>query len=446
MLLGLFKPGRPTWTDTDRQILALAFPALGALVAEPLYILADTAVVGNLGTPQLGGLALASSLLLIAFAVFIFLAYGTTSAVARLLGAGEHRQAAHQAVQSVWLAFVLGVAIAIVLYAVRNPLIGLLGGEDDVATNAEVYLRLSLPGLPAMLIALAGVGYLRGLQDTKRPLYVALGTALLNLVVELVLIYGFDQGIGASALSTVIAQWVAAFAYMAWIARAVREHGVGLGPDWAVITQLAGAGFDLLLRTTALRGGLTVTIAVAARIGDADLAAHEIAFQIWSVLALALDAVAIAAQAMIGRALGAGDAEEARRLGDRMIQWGWWGGVVFFAVVLALSPFLGDIFSDDPAVTSLAAFVLIHVAIWQPVNGIVFALDGILIGAGDLRFLAIGMAAASAVLIGGAFGVLGLDLGIGWLWGALGAWMVVRAGTLLWRYQTDAWVITGATR
>lgn len=446
MLLGLLKPGRPTWTDTDRQILALAFPALGALVAEPLYILADTAVVGNLGTPQLGGLALASSLLLIAFAVFIFLAYGTTSAVARLLGAGEHRQAAHQAVQSVWLAFVLGIVIAIVLYLVRNPLIRLLGGEDDVATNAEVYLRISLPGLPAMLIALAGVGYLRGLQDTKRPLYVALGTALLNLVVELVLIYGLDQGIGASALSTVIAQWVAALAYMIWIARAVRDHGVGLGPDWAVITQLAGAGFDLLLRTTALRGGLTVTIAVAARIGDADLAAHEIAFQIWSVLALALDAVAIAAQAMIGRALGAGDAAEARRLGDRMIQWGWWAGVFFLFVVLALSPVLGDVFSDDPAVTSLAAFVLIHVAVWQPINGIVFALDGILIGAGDLRFLAIGMALASAVLIGGAFAVLGLDLGIGWLWGALGAWMVVRAATLLWRYQTDAWAITGAVR
>ncbi len=446
MLLGLLKPGRPTWTGTDRQILALAFPALGALVAEPLYILADTAVVGNLGTPQLGGLALASSLLLIAFAVFIFLAYGTTSAVARLLGAGEHRQAAHQAVQSVWLAFVLGVVIAVVLYVVRNPLIRLLGGEDEVATNAEVYLRISLPGLPAMLIALAGVGYLRGLQDTKRPLYVALGTALLNLVVELVLIYGLDQGIGASALSTVIAQWVAALAYMGWIARAVREHGVWLGPDWAVITQLAGAGFDLLLRTTALRGGLTVTIAVAARIGDADLAAHEIAFQIWSVLALALDAVAIAAQAMIGRALGAGDAEEARRLGDRMIQWGWWAGVFFLVVVLALSPVLGDVFSDDPAVTSLAAFVLIHVAVWQPINGIVFALDGILIGAGDLRFLAIGMAIASAVLIGGAFAVLGFDLGIGWLWGALGAWMVMRAATLLWRYRTDAWVVTGAVR
>lgn len=445
-MLRLLLPGRPRWTETDRRILALAFPALGALVAEPLYILADTAVVGHLGTPQLAGLALASSLLLIAFAVFIFLAYGTTSAVSRLLGAGEHRQAAHQAVQSLWLAFGVGLVIASITYLFRNPLISVMGGDGETAVNAEIYLRISLLGIPPMLMVLAGVGYLRGLQDTKRPLYVAVGTAILNLVLELVLIYGLDYGIGASALSTVIAQWVGAGAYCWWIARAVTEHDVGLTPDWKVIGKLAGAGLDLLMRTAALRGGITVTVAVAARIGTDDLAAHEIAFQIWSILALSLDAVAIAAQAMIGHALGAGDAQEARRLGDRMIQWGWWGGFAMAAIVFALIPVLPDVFSADPEVVSLAAFLFIHVAVWQPVNGIVFALDGILIGAGDLRFLAIAMVTATAVLVPWSFSVLWFDLGIGWLWGAIGAWMVVRAATLLWRYQSDAWAITGATR
>lgn len=444
-MLRLFLPGRPRWTETDRRILALAFPALGALVAEPLYILADTAVVGHLGTPQLAGLALASSLLLIAFAVFIFLAYGTTSAVSRLLGAGEHRQAAHQAVQSLWLAFGVGVAIAIVAYAARNPLISIMGGEGETAVNAEIYLRISLLGVPPMLMVLAGVGYLRGLQDTKRPLYVAVATAVLNLVVELVLIYGLDQGIGASALSTVIAQWVGAAAYCWWIARAVAEHDVGLGPDWRIIGHLAGAGVDLLMRTAALRGGITVTVAVAARIGTNDLAAHEIAFQIWSLLALSLDAVAIAAQALVGHALGAGDAAEARRLGDRIVQWGWWGGLAMAAAVFALIPVLPDVFSGDPEVVALAGFLFIHVAAWQPINGIVFALDGILIGAGDLRFLAVAMVTATAVLVPSAFAVLWLDLGIGWLWGALGAWMVARAATLLWRYRGDAWAVTGAT-
>ncbi len=437
---------RSRWTDTDREILRLAFPALGALTAEPLYVLADTAVVGHLGTPQLGGLALASSLILIAFAVFIFLAYGTTAAVARLLGAGEHRQAAHQAVQSIWLAALVGVVISIVGLLLAEPLVDMMGGEGDVRRFALTYFRISMAGIPPMLMGLAGVGYLRGLQDTKRPFIVAIVTAVFNLVLELVLIYGLDYGIGASALSTVIAHWISAGIFCWWIANAVAEHDISLLPDRRTITKLAGAGFDLLMRTTAMRGGLLITLAVAARIGTDDLAAHEISFQIWSVLALSLDAVAIAAQAMIGRALGSGDADVARELGRRMIQWGWWAGVLLGIVVLVTSPVIPAIFSDDPAVTALTAFLLIHVALWQPLNGIVFALDGILIGAGDLRFLAYAMWVASMVLVGGAFGVLWLNLGIGWLWGAIGAWMFVRAATLMWRFSTESWQITGAVR
>ncbi len=437
---------RPRWTDTDREILRLAVPALGALTAEPLYVLADTAVVGHLGTPELGGLALASSLLLIAFAVFIFLAYGTTASVARLLGAGEHRAAAHQAVQSVWLALLIGIAMAITGIFTAEPLISLMGGEGEVETNALIYFRISLAGLPPMLVSLAGVGYLRGLQDTKRPFYVAIATAVFNLVLELFLIYGLDYGIGASALSTVFAHWLSAGLFCWWIGKAVSAHGVGLGPDRRSITRLAGAGVDLMIRTTALRGGLLVTLAVAARIGEDDLAAHEIAFQLWNILALSLDAVAIAGQALIGKVLGEGDAAEARRLGDRMVQWGWWAGVLLGAVVLVTSPVVPDIFSDDPAVTGLAAFLLIHVALWQPLNGVVFALDGILIGAGDLRFLAYGMALASAVLVAGNLAVLDLGYGIGWVWAALGAWMTVRAVTLYWRFRGDSWMVLGAVR
>jgi len=436
------------FNDTDRRIFALAFPALGALVAEPLYILADTAVVGRLGTPELGGLALASSLLLIGYSAFIFLAYGTTSTVARLLGAGQHERAAHQAVQSLWLALLIGIVVAAVTHVARMPLISLLAGGDDanaeVVANAEIYLRVSLLGVPAMLLGLAGVGYLRGLQDTRRPLYVAVATAVFNLVLEVVLIFGFGFGIGASALSTVIAQWLSAAAFMWWIRQAVSAHGVGLAPDWRIVGQLAGAGADLLVRTTALRAGLMVTLAVAARLGATELAAHEIAFQIWNFLALALDAVAIAAQAMIGQALGAGDPGEARRLGDRIVRWGLIAGAVFAVVVLAVSPLLGSVFSNDDAVIALAGFVMLHVALWQPVNGVVFALDGILIGAGDLRFLAISMAIASAVLIGGAMAALWLDAGIGWLWAALGAWMITRAALLLRRYRGDAWLVVGA--
>lgn len=439
-----WSPVHPRWTDDDREILRLAVPALGALVAEPLYILADTAVVGRLGTPQLGGLAIASSLLLIAHSVFIFLAYGTTAAVARLLGAGDERQAAHQAVQSLWLAGLIGVVVAVAVAPLSEPLIRLLGGEGEVADHALVYLRISLPGLPAMMLTLAGVGYLRGLQDTARPFYVALATAVLNLVLELVLILGFDQGIGASALSTVVALWTAAAIYLVWIRRAVAEHGVSMRPDPRAIGRLAGAGTDLVVRTVALRGSLTVTLAVAARIGDDDLAAHQIAFEIWNLLALTLDAVAIAAQAMVGRALGEGLAARARTIGRRVARWGAGLGVVLGVIVVATSPVVPHLFTEDEAVLALVAFLLLHVGVTQPANGLAFALDGVLIGAGDLRYLAIAMTAASAVLVVGGLIVLAVGAGIGWLWFCLELWIVVRVVTLVARFRTDAWLRTGA--
>ena len=436
-----------TWSRDDREIWRLAWPALGALVAEPLYVLADTAIVGRIGTAELGGLALASSILLSAHAMFIFLAYGTTAAVARLLGAGEHQRAAHQAVQSIWLALAAGIVLAAAGLLLSSWLVNALGGDDpEVVRNALVYLRISLFGLPAMLVMLAGVGYLRGVQDTKRPFAVALGSAVGNFVLEVVLVYGFDKGIGASALSTVIAQTAAAATFVWWIKQAVARHDVSLRPDPAVIRRLAIAGWDLLIRTSALRASLTVTVAVAARIGTDDLAAHQIVFEVWTVLALVLDAVAIAGQALIGLALGAGQPDRARALGRRMIGWGLASGVMTGAVVLAVSGVLPHVFTSDAAVIALAAFLLLHVGFAQPAAGVVFALDGVLIGAGDLRFLAVSMIGAGAVLVGGGLLVVGVGAGIGWLWASLHAWMATRLGLTLWRFKGPAWQVTGADR
>ena len=436
---------RLRWSGDDREIWRLAWPALGALVAEPLYVLADTAIVGRIGTPQLAGLALASSILLAAHAMFIFLAYGTTAAVARLLGAGEHQRAAHQAVQSIWLALAAGVVLAAAGLLLSSWLVNTLGGDDpEVLHNALVYLRISLIGLPAMLVMLAGVGYLRGVQDTKRPFAVALGSAVANFVLEIVLVYGFDQGIGASALSTVVAQTTAAVIFVWWIKQAVARHHVSLRPDPAVIRRLAIAGWDLLIRTSALRASLTVTVAIAARIGTNDLAAHQIAFEVWTVLALVLDAVAIAGQALIGLALGAGQPDRARALGRRMIGWGVASGVATGVLVLALSPVLPHVFTEDTAVIALAAFLLLHVGFSQPAAGVVFALDGVLIGAGDLRFLAVSMVGAGAVLVGGGSLVVAVGAGIGWLWAALHAWMGTRLVFMLWRFAGPAWQVTGA--
>ena len=428
----------------DREIFALALPALGALAAEPLYVLADTAVVGRLGTIPLAGLAAANGVLVTLFAVFIFLAYGTTASVARLLGAGEERRAAHHAVQAIWLAIGLGVAVGIVGFVAAPWLLGLLGATGAVLDEALVYLRISLFGVPAMLVVYAGTGYLRGLQDTRTPLVVAVLSATCNLVFECILIFGLGFAIGASALSTVVAQWGAAAVYLWWVARAVRRHEVGLRPDGPAVRGQLVVGRDLLVRTIALRAAFVASIAVAARFGPVPLASHQITVEIWTFLALVLDAVAIAGQAMTGRFLGAADLDGARAAGRRMIEWGVTAGVVLGAGLALLHGMLPAVFTTDPAVQALTATLLLIAAAMQPLNGGVFALDGILIGAGDLRFLAVAMVISIVVFVPLAIGVAVADLGVTWLWGALAVFMAARAVTLGLRFAGSAWLVPGA--
>ena len=415
-------------------------------MAEPIYILTDTAVVGHLGTDQLAGLAVASAILLIGYSLFIFLAYGTTASVARLLGAERPGDAAHEAVQGMWLALGVGLALIVVGLIFSGPMVALLGATGAVREFALIYLRISLFGVPATLIVLAGTGYLRGLQDTTTPLVVAVVSALANLVLELVLIFGFGYGIGASALSTVAAQTGAAVLYVWWVHRAVRQHQVRLVPHGPTLGRLAVVGRDLFVRTAALRGSLLVATAVATRIGTVALAAHQIAFEIWSFLALTLDAVAIAGQALIGRYLGAGDVASARRSGRRMLEWGVGAGIVLGLATFALHTVAPRIFTSDPAVIEVGGFLLVFVAITQPLNGAVFVLDGLLIGAGDLAFLARAMAISFIAFVPCALAVLALGAGIGWLWAALTVFMAVRLVTLGWRWVGNGWSVTGARR
>jgi putative MATE family efflux protein len=432
--------------DDDREIFRLAVPALGALIAEPLYVLADTAIIGHLGTPQLSGFAVATGIVLTAYSLFIFLAYGTTASVARLIGAGQQREAAHQAIQGIWLATIAGVVLALGLWPLSRPLISLFSDDAVVRTNALVYLRISLPGLPALLITLAGVGYLRGQQDTRRPLWVALATALFNLVFEAILIYGLDFGVGASALSTTLAQWLAAACYLRWIARAVRGFDVALTPDRAAIARLARVGGHLLVRTAALRGAFVLGTAVASHLGPTEVAAHQITFNMWMLLALMLDAVAIAGQSIVARHLGAGHAPAARASALRMVQWSVAVGVLLGVAVLATRTVIPAVFTEDHAVRHLSSFLLLFLALLQPLSGVAFALDGILIGAGDLRYLAFAMTGALLVFVPLAVAVDIADAGIGWLWAAMVAFMVARCWGMYRRFVTNAWAVTGAVR
>lgn len=427
-------------------MFALAVPALGALVAEPLYVLADTAVVGNIGTPELGGLGLASQVIGTVIAVSIFLAYGTTSSVSRLLGAGRDRDAAHQAVQGLWIAVGVGVGFAIVAFALAPQLMRLLQAEPDVETFGVRYLRVSVFGFPAMLLVLAGVGYLRGLKDTRRPLIVAVLTAIGNLVLELILVFGFGFGVGASALSTVIFQWVAAGLYLWWIGSAARDHDVGWVPDTTTLSALGRDGFDLFIRTSALRASFIVAAAVAASIGTPELGAHEIAFSLFAFTALALDAIAIAGQAMVGTLLGARDAAGALRVGRRLTAWGLALGVIATVVVVAARPWLPDVFTNDPAVIDNALMVLWMLALMQPIAGVVFALDGILIGAGDMRYLAKAMLISTVVFLAAVGVVLAIDGGLVALWVAIIVFMAARGVTLLLRLRGDDWAVVGDHR
>ena len=427
----------------DREILRLAGPAFITLLAEPLYLLTDTAVVGHLGTAQLGGLAVASAILLTGHSLCIFLAYGTTAAVARMLGAGDKRSAADQAVQGLWLGLAVGVVLSALVALGSETLVDWLGAEADVAASALVYLRISLVGFPFLLVTLAGTGYLRGLQDTRTPLLVALGTVAANLAIEVVLIYGFDQGIGASALATVIAQGGGAVVYVRTVVRAASRDGARLRPDPAAQRRLIRVGLDLIVRTVALRASLVALTAVATRLGEVEVAAHVIAFEVWNLTAMGLDSLAIAGQAMVGRYLGAGSGEEARAASWRLLQLGVMGGAVVGLALAALSPFLGRVFSPDPAVVALAGFLLLWVAVLQPLGAVAFVLDGVLIGAGDQRFLARAMLGAAVALGAVLAVVVRLDLGMGWVWLSFGTLMAVRSLTLVVRFRGDSWVVLG---
>ena len=441
------RPPRP-WrrSQWDREIARLAVPAFGALVAEPLYLLADTAVVGHLGTPQLAGLAVASTVLTTGYSLFIFLAYGTTAAVARLIGAGDEREAARQAVQGIWLAVLISALLVPAGLLAAGTLVHAVGATGAVAGYAVTYLRISLFGVPAYLVTMAATGYLRGHQDTRTPLVVAVASAVANLVLELVLIYGLGYDIGASALSTVLAQSGAAAVYLARVGRAARRFDVALRPDPRSVHRLARVGVALAVRTAALLSAFTLATAIAARLGPVPVAAHQVAMQLWFTLALGLDAVAIAGQAMIGRLLGAGDAAGARSASRRMVELGVGMGVLFGLAVAALHGVLPHLFSDDPAVVALAAFLLLWVAGMQPANAVVFVLDGVLMGAGDMRFLAVAMIGAVLLFAAAGSTLLVLHLGIGWLWAALTLLILARMATLLGRLRTDHWLVVGATR
>lgn len=425
----------------QRSVLGLALPALIVLGAEPLYLLVDTAVVGHLGSHQLAALAIGAVVLAQVAGQCNFLAYGTTGRAARRYGAGDRAGAVHEGVQASWLALVIGVAIILIGQLAAGPITRLLaGGGGTVASDAEGWLRIATLGAPGILLTLAGNGWMRGVQDTRRPTVYVVGANAISIALCPTLVYAADIGLDGSAIANVTAQTLGG----AMFVRALLRERPALAPEWATMRAQLTLARDLVIRTFVLQGCFIAAAAVAARIGTAQVAAHQIALQLWTFLSLLLDSFAIAAQSLVGQSLGAGRIEDARRTAWKVARYGLGAGLLAGAILLAGMTVIPHGFTSDDAVLDQARDVWPLFALMQPLAGIVFALDGVLMGAGDVGFL------RTATMLSGLLGFLpltllaaplGLDL-VG-IWIGLTTFIALRLVAMLVRVRGGRWAVAG---
>lgn len=412
----------------NRRIVALALPALGALAADPLVSMVDTAFVGRLGVVPLAALGVNASVFSLAFVVFNFLAYGTTPMVARSVARGDRARAGRLAVEALTLALLTGALALAVLQAAAGPILEIMGATGDLREPALTYLRIRAFAGPAVLLITAGHGIFRGWHDTRTPLVVTLGLNVVNLVLDPILIFGLGWGLAGAAIATVVAQWAGALAFVFLILGPRREAlGIRLvAPRPADLVPLLQVGGALLVRTLSLVATMTLATAVATRLGTLAVAAHQVATQLWLLLALVVDALAVAAQALVGSAEG----REARRVANRLLIWGAILGLGLAAAFGLARPWLPRIFTDDPDAIARVDTLLPFVIWMQPLNALVFVWDGIFMGAGEFRYLALQMllsaAAAAAILLL----VVPLGWGLAGVWWGIVALMGVRGVTL----------------
>jgi len=433
----------------NREILRLAVPALGALVAEPLFLIVDAVLVGHLGVTPLAGLGIASAVLQTIVGLMVFLAYATTPAVARRFGAGEKSGAVSVGIDGMWLALGIGAIIGLAGWLATPTLVGMFGPTDAVAEQARTYLGLSMAGIPAMLIVFAATGLLRGMQDTVTPLWIAGLGFTANALLNWLFIYGFGWGIAGSAIGTVVAQWGMVAAYVVVIGRLAARHDASVLPQREGLTGSARSGGWLFLRTLSLRIALLLPVGAATTMGTTELAGYQIVFTMFSTAAFALDALAIAAQALVGKGLGGGDVAAVRHVLGRTVAWGVWFGVIVGVVIGALSGVIGLAFTGSPELAALVQPALLVLAVAQPIAGIVFVLDGVLIGAGDAKYLALtGILNLLAYLpLLGIVAWTGVDgpWGLAWL---AASWFIgyllARLATLAWRARGTHWMRVGS--
>jgi len=431
---------------TSRTIAGLALPALGVLAAEPLYLLFDIAVVGRLGALALAGLAIGGLVLGLVASQGTFLSYGTTARAARFYGAGDRGAAVREGVQATWLAIGLGLLIIAVVQAAAVPIVTAIAGSDGIADAALPWLRIAILGAPAILVSLAGNGWMRGVQDTVRPLrYVIAGFVVSALLCPL-LVYGWlgfpRWELEGSAVANLVGQWLAALLFC----RALLVERVSLRVDVAVLPAQLAMGRDLLIRSLAFQACFVSAAAVAARFGAASVAAHQVVLQLWSFLALVLDSLAIAAQSLVGAALGAGHLPHAKTVAWRVTVFSTVAAAALAGAFALGSTVVPRLFTDDAAVLSAVSVPWWFLVAQLPVAGIVFALDGVLLGAGDAKFMR-NATLASALL--GFLPPIWLSLAYGWglfgIWSGLSLFMVLRLLFVGWRTVSGRWLVGGTS-
>lgn len=440
----------------NRQILGLALPAFGALISEPLFILADTAIVGHLGTEQLAGLSVASTVVQTVIGLMIFLSYSTTPAVARLFGARNLKGAYEKGRDGLWVALVLGLVLAVAGWVLAPTVLGTMGAHGETLDHAVDYMRWSMPGLPGMLMVLAALGILRGLQDTKTPLYVAATGAAVNVVLNLILVFPLHLGVAGSAIGTSMVQWGMAAVYLVMIIGGSREHGVRWTTSARRVGSILSVGSWLMLRTASMRAAMLLTVLVVTHQGPVNLAAYQLTMSLFGFMAFGLDALAIAAQALLGKEMGSRDLtresekQHVRTLMNRLIRWSMGFGVITGLICPVLGFGFGWAFSPDPHVQQLFAAAMIVVAIGQPLASYVFILDGVLIGAEDVKYLALASLISLLVYAPMLWGIFAFSAdrggsvdmwGFVWIWIAYAmGFMGLRGITLGWRSRSDVWI------
>ena len=414
------------------------------LAAEPLYLLFDTAVVGRLGAVSLAGLAVGGLILTVVASQLTFLSYGTTARAARFHGAGDRSAAVREGAQATWLAAGLGLVVIVVVQVGAVPLVSVIGGSGPVADAALSWLRVAILAAPAILISLAGNGWMRGLQDTVRPLrYVVIGFGVSALLCPL-LVYGWlglpRWELAGSAAANLVGQWLSALLFL----RALGREGLPLRPDRAALRAQLVLGRDLVVRTLAFQACFVSAAAVAARFGAAALAAHQVVLQLWSFLALVLDSLAIAAQSLVGAALGAGEVRGAKRVAGKVVAFSAVAAAVLAGVLALGAPLFPALFTDDRAVLDAIGVPWWFLVAQLPVAGIVFALDGVLLGAGDAAFMRTATVVSALV---GFLPLIWLSLVYGWglagIWAGLSGFIALRLVFGVWRVASDRWAAPG---